>query len=69
MAGALEGVRVLDFTMMMAGPVAAMMLVDQDAEYRAVHDYRQYDASTRWTWGSGQIASIRIRGSLRGAIP
>ena len=58
MAGPLEGVRVLDFSTMVAGPVATMMLADQGADVIKVEQPRG-DLMRHFSYGrNGMSASF-----------
>src|SRR5271156_717532 len=57
MPGAMEGVRILDLTTMVAGPVAAMMLADQGADVIKI-EAPDGDLMRRFASGRGGMSAF-----------
>ena len=60
MAGALDGVRVLDFGQYIAGPMAGMLLADQGADVVRVEppSGRMWDTPANATWNRGKRSIV-----------
>src|SRR5687767_4993136 len=60
MAGALDGIRVIDFGQYIAGPLAAMLLADQGADVIRVDPPGgpRYDTPANATWNRGKRSIV-----------
>src|SRR5437868_238784 len=60
MAGALDGIRVIDFGQYVAGPLAAMLLADQGADVVRVDPPGgpRYDTPANATWNRGKRSIV-----------